>query len=384
MNAKSSSSSAASPLFFKNRRTQWLAIGCFGLLLGLLKTNMVITERLASGYPIPWKYPFIYEMTGAGTIFLLLFPLIWFFKRFPLKRKNLARYIPFYMAVSVVFGSCHTALMWLSRELIFWVGGFGDYDYGVMTYRLIMEYNHQILTFWAVYAVVYVAGYVRRSQEQKLKAAQLEQQLSKARLQALQMQLNPHFLFNTLNMISSTMYEDVKSADKMIAYLSDLLRMTLKRSGAQEYSLEKEQQVLHLYLEIMKARYRDKLTVHEEIETQARPALVPGFILQPLVENSIKYGMESLKEVEIIIAARRRGDRLELEVKDDGPGLPVEPEHAMKQGVGLSNTSERLEKLYGHDHSFLLLNREGGGLRIVIDLPYKVSRSGEEGLPGGE
>jgi two-component system LytT family sensor kinase len=185
------------------------------------------------------------------------------------------------------------------------------------------------------------------------------------------MQLHPHFLFNTLNMISSTMYDDVKAADKMIANLSDLLRITLDSRGAEEHTLEKELEIVHLYIEIMKARFQDKLTVKTDIENATQEALVPGFILQPLVENSIKHCMKKLKTAEISIASRMENGKLKLIIQDNGPGISGEMNQIFKNGVGLSNTVERLEQLYGNNHHFQLQNRGEGGLQVVMELPFK-------------
>jgi len=330
-----------------------------------------MTEKLASRHPIPWQHPFINEMTGAYTVLLLLPLLLWFFKKFPMTRKNLLSHIPLYVLASMLFGSCHTGLMWLSRILIFKFVDLGTYDYGRMDYRLIMEYHHQIITFWVVFGIVSLIRYVQRNQEEKLRLARLEEALTKARLQALQMQLHPHFLFNTLNMISSTMYENVKAADKMIASLSDLLRLTLNSKGSEEYTLEKELDVLELYIEIMKARFGEKLAIEMDIGKETRAAKVPGFILQPLVENSIKYGMEGLETTEIRIITRKEGERLILTVRDNGPGIEGSPEEVMSGGVGLSNTVERLEKLYGNNHKFIMENVSDKGFKVEIKIPFR-------------
>lgn len=358
-------------VFFKNRAIRWTILFILATLIGLLKFSLLFTEKLASRSPIPYQYPLINELTGSYGVFLLLPPLLWFFKKFPMTRKKLFTHIPLYIVVSMVFGAGHTCLMWVSRIIIYPSVNLGFYDYGRMDYRLLMEYHHQIITFWIVFGIVSLVRYVQRNQEEKLRLVRLEEALTKARLQALQMQLHPHFLFNTLNMISSTMYENVKAADKMIASLSDLLRMTLNNKGSEEYTLEKELDVLSLYIEIMKARFGDKLTIEMEIGEETRGAMVPGFILQPLVENSIKYGMESLKEVEIGIVSRKEDGRLVLMVRDNGPGIQGSPEEVMSGGVGLSNTVERLEKLYGGNHQFIMENAGNEGFKVEIKIPYR-------------
>ena len=358
-------------IFFKSRTIRWLILFTFFTVIGLMQFSLIMTEKLAERHPIPFQYPFVHEMTGAYAVLILLPVLLWFFKKSPITRKNLLSHIPLYIFASILFGACHTGLMWLSRKVIYKIANLGEFDYGRADFRLLMEYHHQIITFWFVCGIVYLIRYVQKNQEEKLRLARLEEALTKARLQTLQMQLHPHFLFNTLNMISSTMYENVKGADKMIANLSDLLRLTLNSKSSEEYSLEKELEVITLYTNIMKARFGDKLVISMEIDRETRNAKVPGFILQPLVENSIKYSMETLKTTEVNIISRKESARLVLIVQDNGPGIRGNKEEVISSGVGLSNTVERLEKLYATDHRFLMENvGPEGGFQVIIEIPF--------------
>lgn len=358
-------------IFIKRRVIRWLIVFIFVTLIGLMNFSIIMTEKMASRHPIPFQYPFVHEMTGVYTILVLLPALLWFFKRYPMTRKNLLTHIPLYVLVSILFGTCHTGLMWLSRILVYWLANMGPFDYGRMDYRLLMEYHKQLIVFWFIFGTVFLIRYVQKNQEEKLRAARLEEALTKARLQALQMQLHPHFLFNTLNMISSIMYENVKAADKIIASLSDLLRITLKSTNREAYTLEKELELLNLYIEIMKARFRDNLVIHLDINSGTRHALVPGFILQPLVENSIRHSMDHLKTTEIQITSRKKNERLILMVKDNGPGITGDAQQIIEKGVGLSNIVERFEELYGTDYSFQMQNINGGGLQVVINIPFQ-------------
>ncbi|MGH7493494.1 MAG: sensor histidine kinase [bacterium] len=351
---------------------KWLFLFAIFTLIAVLNLTRFVTSELAEGEPGKFQFYLIMETTGAYAVMLLLTPLLWFFRKYRLTRDGLSSRLPVYLLVSMIFGACHTLLMFGSRSLIFWLGGKGSYDYGHLPYRFLMEYTHQFFAFWSIWAIVLLIDYVRENQRQKLRAAELEQQLSRARLQTLQMQLNPHFLFNTLNVISSTMYDDVKAADHMIANLSDLLRKTLNHSNWQEHPLEKELELLELYVDIMKARFHDKLSVKMNIAREALAAKVPGFILQPLVENSIRYSMETLQTTEIEIRAQTENGRMKLVITDNGPGLPAAPAQIMKNGVGLSNTAERLEKLYGREHRLHLQNIETGGLQVVMEIPYRI------------
>ena len=234
-----------------------------------------------------------------------------------------------------------------------------------------MEYTHQFFTYCLIYGIVMFGKYIREDQEQKVRASQLEQQLTRARLQALQMKLHPHFLFNTFNMISSTTYENTKAADKIIANLSDLLRISLEAKGAEEHSLEKELEILNLYIAMMKARFQDKLIVETDIQDGTRETLVPGFILQPLVENAIKYSMKTLQTAEIKILSQKEAGRLRLIIEENGPGISEETNQIFKNGMCLSNTVERIEKLYRNNHQLQSHNQDKAGLRVVMKIPFK-------------
>jgi len=370
----------ATPLLTASRK-RWLWLFLVFTVIALVNNARFATNQLTAGEPGRWQFYFIMETTGAYTVLLLLPALLWFFAKYPLTRPNLAPRLPLYLLASMAFGACHTLLMFSSRTLIFWMAGKGAYDYGHWGYRFLMEYTHQFITFWIIYGVDLFVRYVRENQQQKLKSAQLEQQLTQARLQALQMQLNPHFLFNTLNLISATMFDDVNAADKMMANLGELLRKTLNSTNWQEHALKDELELAGLYVDIMKARFRDKLSVQMNIAHDTLLALVPGFILQPLLENAIHYSMSAEKSAKVEIRAHREHDSLKLSISDNGPGLAAEPEQIMNQGVGLSNTAERLAKLYGRAHLFHLHNQQEGGLQVVLEIPFRVTQSTEGTVP---
>jgi sensor histidine kinase YesM len=362
-------------LFNKRSSFYWILTFVFITLIGLMNFSIVLTEKNTSGRSIPFQYPFIDEMTGAYSVYILLPFLLWFFKRFPIKRKNLVTFIPLHLFISVCFGITHTMLMGISRKLIYSLAGMGTYDFGLLGYRLIMEYHKQFLIYWFIYGIVALIRFVKKNHEQKLKTSQLEQKLTKARLEALQMQLNPHFLFNTLNMISSTMYENITAADKMITRLSDLLRLTLKSKKLDQYTLKEELKLLQLYIEIMKARFGDKLVVGRDIEEKTLNAIIPVFILQPIVENAIKHSLEkTTNTTEIKIKSWQKKDRLMLQVRDNGPGISPDSMKFMKNGIGITNSIERLEKFYGSNYRFNLDNIDAGGVQVIIEIPFKLGR----------
>ena len=229
-----------------------------------------------------------------------------------------------------------------------------------------------LLIYWVIVTVGHALGYYRKYHERELRAAELEKRLTEAKLQALQMQLNPHFLFNTLNAISSLMHKDVEAADRMIVRLSDLLRLALERTDAQEVPLREELAFLDRYVEIEMIRFGKRLTVHKDIGPDILDALVPNLILQPLVENAIRHGIEPrAKPGRIELRARLENGMLQMQVTDNGAGLPEN--ESPEEGIGLSNTRARLQQLYGDAHHFELGKAAGGGTIVSLRIPIRKS-----------
>lgn len=342
-------------------------------LLGLYSFGTYTTSELAERTKPDYSHLLAYEMTAFYTALLLLPALLWFMNRFPIERGNWRRRLPAHIGVTIVFGASHTLLMWGSRTLLFQLLGWGTFDYGRIGVRFLMEYQKQLIMYWFLYSVVALVSSMRKAREREVQASQLERQLAEARLNTLKMQLNPHFLFNTLNMISSYVYEDARTADRMIASLSDLLRLTLSQADRQEVALDKELEFLDAYLAIMKARFQENLQIKLEVEPATRDCLVPSLLLQPLVENFVKHCMTDFsKPGSIGISSVLNGDFVRLEVKDNGPGMAADVESATKEGVGLSNTRQRLQQLYGADHRFEMNNVPA----VDFALPWK-SRCGD-------
>ena len=228
------------------------------------------------------------------------------------------------------------------------------------------------LLYWAILAIDYGVRDYRESRERALRAAQLETQLSEARLHALTMQLQPHFLFNALHTIGQLIRTGQPArAVQVVAGLGELLRRVLDGAATQEVPLKQELDFLRSYLDIEQIRFRDRLKVVLDPDPEALDATVPHFILQPLVENAIKHGIASRATVgRVLIGARRIDGTLHLTVRDDGSGLS---EPARARGVGLANTSARLRQLYGDQASFEVVNMADGGVIARIVLPYRLA-----------
>jgi Histidine kinase len=210
-----------------------------------------------------------------------------------------------------------------------------------------------------------------KSQESKLRSAELEKQLSAAQLHALQMQIDPHFLFNTLNSLTALVRFDQKDeALEMLDNLNGLLRTTLARSSPAKVALGQEVQMIESYLAIEQVRFADRLRVHLLVEPEALRGLVPCFILQPLVENAIRHGITQCVGDGVVIASAQRADEhLHLYVRDNGPGVSKQSKNG--HGIGLKNTRARLSHFYRDDYEMVAKPMAEGGFEVFIRIPYE-------------
>lgn len=225
-------------------------------------------------------------------------------------------------------------------------------------------------TYAAVLGVATTLAYHRRFREREVSAAQLEAQLALAQVQALKMQVHPHFLFNTLHAVTVLIREDPTAATRVVTRLGDLLRLTLSRATTAQVSFRRELEILTLYLEIERTRFHDRLEIAYDVQPATLGALVPDLILQPLVENAIRHGVSpNAGTGRIDVRSRRDGDWLVLEIRDNGMGLPEG--HTPPDGIGLSTTKARLERLYGTRHELVLGNLPDGGCVARIRIPFQ-------------
>ena len=346
---------------------RWFAVATCAFVLFFLYHYLDDVAREHSG---TFTVTLIEEFTGVYSVAVLFLFVVPFTRRFRIDHRTWHTTIPIHLIAALVFSLIHTSVMALSREVIFRVAGLGAYDYGIMPVRYLMEMANDIFLYSVGITLIHLWDHYRESRERELKTAQLEAQLARAQLQALQGQVHPHFLFNALNTISSVIYEDVEAADTMISRLSEFLRHTLNASRSEEVTLDDELRFLNLYLDIMRPRFEDRLDVEFHVEKGIGEALVPNLILQPLVENSIRHAANPVTgEVHITIAAARDNGTLRLDVKDNGPGLDRTPA-SRENGLGLANTTNRLEKLYGTSQTVSMRNADDGGLQISVLLPF--------------
>ena len=296
--------------------------------------------------------------------------VIWLTLRFPVERKHWIRNAALHLVTGVVVSLVE---WWLNNVFRHYVLGLPG------SVGLIFVFQQNLLTYWVLVLATQAVSYYRRYKEGELRFSELSGQLAQAQLQALRMQLHPHFLFNTLNAISTLVHKDPEAADGMIAQLSDLLRVTLENIGVHEVPLAQELQFLERYLEIERTRFQDRLTVRMDIQPETLDAGTPYLILQPIVENAIRHGIATRSSPgNVTVRSKRDGNLLVLEVIDDGPGFPAAP--VLRNGVGLSSTRERLEKQYGTQHRFECRNAEGGGVLVRLAFPFRVLTTGREDL----
>ena len=322
------------------------------------------------------------EATGVYSVFFLL-PFVVLFARYYLfECQGWARRIALHLSGAVLFSFLHTTMMALSRKVLAPAVGLGEYDYGIMTYRYAMEFSKDLLSYTIIVLAYYAFERYRIAEAEKLATAELQTKLAQAQLENLRLQVQPHFLFNTLNTISSVMYEDVRAADAMITQLSDLLRLTLRASRAQEIPLEEELEIARLYMDLMQKRFESKLRVHYSIDPAVKSSLVPQLILQPLLENSLRHGMPAGEMgMDISITAQRENGSVILQVLDTGCGLGSrEPAEVFGRGLGLSNIRDRLAHLYGNSQQFSITNRTGGGAQVTLRVPLHISNQPKQAV----
>jgi hypothetical protein len=340
------------------------------LLAALLARRRVLSFRLGAG-ALGFGPTFVEHLLSFALWALFTLPILALARRFPLIERPIGRALAVHLVCGLGVAFAHLQLdtfllgqlPWNAIEPTGPLGGFGD----------------ELLVYAAIVGGWNALAAYRRSRERALRAAELELQaaqlregLASAELATLRTQLNPHFLFNTLNTIAVLMTEDVAAANRMLLRLGELLRASLASTRAQEVALRDELEFVRGYLEIEGARFQDRLDVHIDVEPAALDARVPSMLLQPLVENAIRHGIAPRVEGGTVeIRARRLPGAVELVVRDDGLGLeaPGQP----GSGVGLANTRARLAQLYGAAHRFELADGEEGGLVVTIVIPTEGS-----------
>jgi signal transduction histidine kinase len=355
----------------EKRRTRFAMIWLIWTIVALFFSTQVYMMYYSSGnLPIPYAKAFFVQ-ASACYLWALATPLVlWLARRYRIDRNNWQQRVLFHFFLSVALSSALIVLHFMVYMLIMGhkekITPFWTFDY------LYWNLDRWLLVYWFIFLTSHAANYYRSYREGELKASHLRTQLAQSQLEALKMQVHPHFLFNTLHSISALLSKDTESARKMISRLGDFLRMTLESGGAMEVTLQQELEFLNGYLEIERIRFQDRLTTNIEVDPEVLNVLVPNLILQPIVENAMRHAISRTNAGVVEITAAARNGSLRIEVKDNGPGIISEPKAIMSRnsrGLGLANTQARLTGLYGANARFELRNRPAGGLTVMLEVP---------------
>lgn len=356
-----------------------MAFAGFWTLLGLSFGSQFYISSSRAGMAVTWPQAIGSAMADWYVWAIVSLPIVWLARQWPLAGQDRIRNAFIHVVASAATSFVYVLLR-AAVEAAKTSQAPSRVPFAALFEPLLVKTFHfNILIYWIVVSVSHTFEYYRKFRERELRTVELEKRLAEAKLQALQMQLNPHFLFNTLHAISSLMHQNVEAADRMIVRLSDLLRYALESTDAQEVPLRQELDFLRRYLEIEQTRFGNRLQVKMNVPSETLETLVPNLLLQPLVENAIQHGIEPhARQGEIELSARRDGDQLILRVTDNGTGLPRNG--IVVDGVGLSNTRARLLQLYGPRHEMKLSNRDEGGFAVTVTVPWRTTRrSGDEG-----
>ncbi len=362
---------------------RWPHIFFVATLLGLASSTLArqFTISLGRG-EVPWERLLILNCTYWYLWALFTPVIVWVSQRFRLEADRLLRAMAVHVPAVLIFSLGHIAAMDGVRWWLVTAEG-RPFDWWVQVRRSALQnFDWEMMTYWAIVGLSHAVLYYGESRDRALRAAQLETKLVEAHLQRLQQQLHPHFLFNTLHAISPLMHRDVEAADRTLMRLSDLLRLTLDNLGQQEVTLKAELDFITKYLQIEQTRFADRLVVRFDVQPEALDALVPNMLLQPLVENAIKHGIaRKTGPGHIDVTARREGDKLWMEVRDDGVGLTETALEALQKGIGVSTTRARLQHLFGAEFRFEF-HRQPGGLAVIVAIPWRVAADNTESLEG--
>jgi sensor histidine kinase YesM len=337
-------------------------------VFGLLQASQFHMLSELSGRPDRWSVVLWSALVDAYLWAFSTVAIFWLARRVPLERRRLLLGIAVHLIAAVLLGLARSAFrIELNRRIL----GFRTRPFSLVFWS---SSSQHLLYYALLLGIAHAVLYYRRYRERERAAERLAAGLTEARLQALKTQLQPHFLFNTLNAISALIPPEARPARRMVAHLGDLLRITLEHEATQEVTLREELASLQPYLEIEQARLEERLALEMAIAPETLDARVPHMILQPLVENAIRHGIAArIAPGTVAISATRGADDrfLHLEVRDDGPGVDTASQARTRKGVGLTNIQSRLEQLYDGQHRFALENHPEGGVVVKISVPFR-------------
>lgn len=363
---------------FPKNEKQIAYIAAFAImtLLAFSQALTRIMEQNSGHGPVVYWRPIVNELTGVYAVGVLIPVLILFCHRFPFSLQTWPRILPLHVLACALYSSAQIVLMFTSRLLIYPL--FGDQLILEPFWRdVLYEFNKQVWAYTVLITAIHGWRYFSISRRRAIENARLEALLAKSQLDHLKMQIHPHFLFNTLNTISSLIHSDAEKADRLLTQLSELLRISITDAGQATISLGEEVRFLDLYNKIMLARFEEDLEITMDIEPATLKAQVPPFVLQPLVENAIRYATVNRGGL-VWIRGQQADGQLLLSVADNGPGCDMAWEQMLCAGVGLSNTQARLESLYGDRFYFEGNNLDGGGYQVTLRIPFEIQSNSKK------
>jgi len=346
-----------------SRGTFWLVGFAAWTALALLATTQSALTLVYRGQPVQWHRLLAWGLLDWYTCALFIPPLLWLVRRAPLERASWLQRLPLYLGATLASAIAKYALTVPLQRAIF---GAERSLGGALATNVITE----VMILWAVVGVLHAVEFYRRFREREALALQLRAQLSESQLESLRAQLHPHFLFNALNAATTLVHRDANAADAVLTQLGDLLRHALRSDPRHETTLREELGFVDRYLAIMHVRFGDQLTVQRHVPDMLADALVPTFVLQPLVENALEHGVSRLEgQGHVEIDATSDGDVLVLAVRDNGSGQHDGRRDGL--GIGLANTRARLAALYGAQAELRLAPRPSGGMEVALRLPLR-------------
>lgn len=347
----------------RQRLLAWVAYAFAWLSLGLwLGVNAIIGYRNSGREIAAWE-PLTWELSSVAVMAVLAVAVYRFERRYPLSGPDWPRRLPLHVPAAIVFSLLHTSGMVAIRTLVYAVHG-DHYDFNDPWLGFVYELQKDLISYAIIVGFCIAWHAIRVRREREIAVVRLERDLSEARLAQLTAQIEPHFMFNTLNAISNRMHEDVDAADRMIAAFAELLRAALSESGSARVRVVDDVIWLERYFELMRERFRGKLETRVIVEPAARNAWIPRLLLQPLVENAFEHGLKSGRGLVEVTICTEAG-QLRCAVDDDGVGVSA----GIEPGVGLANVRSRLELMYPGRHRFEIVARSGGGTRVDIVIP---------------
>jgi signal transduction histidine kinase len=337
----------------------------------LILVAVSATQIAPAGQPLSWPQALRRSMV-SWTVWALLLPVVIRLDRWlPIARDSLFKRLALHVPLSLLFATLKQLLV-AGVAAVFLKSG-PELSIDSLQASFKGTFQAGVLAYWVMVFLYITFDYHRHLKDQEIRNAELRRLASCSRLETLRAQLHPHFLFNALNTISAHVERSPVTSRRMLEELEELLRLALAHSEDPEVPLAREMAFVEHYLAIQRARFQDRLAAIVKADSDVLDALVPTFILQPLVENAVLYGVsQRVEKGRVEVCAWRSNGQLHLAVQDDGPGLPAGWDPEQSVGIGISNTRERLRQLYGdRDQTFDISSRPGLGVRVELCLPFR-------------